>query len=212
MKKVLITQRVDINDVYGERRDALDQKWIDFLLSINVFPVILPNNIDYVKQLVEEELFDGVLLTGGNSLVSCGGDAPEREEIENFLLSMAINKNIPVIGVCRGMQVIQEFFNNNLIRISGHTATRFILKVKEKSRFGCLISNIKDVNAYHDYGAFEAQGELLPVAYSSDGVVMALEHCIKPVFGVMWHSERESSFRYEEQELFREIFSNSLKA
>ena len=53
-------------------------------------------------------------------------------------------------------------------------------------------------------------GDLLPVAYSSDGIVMAIEHIKKSVYGVMWHIERETPFRNEEKNLFKEIFCKGL--
>ena len=109
MKKVVVTQRVDVTSTYGERRDCLDQRWIELLLSVGLFPVLVPNNLDYVKKLIATEQIDGVLLTGGNSLLNYGGDAPERDEVEKNLLELAILKNIPLLGVCRGMQIIQNY-------------------------------------------------------------------------------------------------------
>ena len=57
---------------------------------------------------------------------------------------------------------------------------------------------------------FHRCGDLLPVAYSSDGIVMAIEHIKKSVYGVMWHIERETPFRNEEKNLFKEIFCKGL--
>ena len=48
-----------------------------------------------------------MVLTGGNDLAALGGDAPERDATENALLDAAESRRLPVIGVCRGMQVIQ---------------------------------------------------------------------------------------------------------
>jgi N5-(cytidine 5'-diphosphoramidyl)-L-glutamine hydrolase len=210
MKRILVTQRVDINPSYGERRDALDQKWIEFLLSINLWPITIPNSLVYLKKFVEIEKIDGVLLTGGNSLAQYDGNAQERDEMEYYLLEWAIDKNIPILGVCRGMQVIQNYFDNRLIKISEHVDSRFTLEVVEDSKFSLIIKKLKDVNAFHDYGAYDVSGDLLPVAYSSDGIVMAIEHIKKSVYGVMWHIERETPFRNEEKNLFKEIFCKGL--
>ena len=85
MKKVIVTQRVDVITEYSERRDAIDQRWVDLLLSIDIFPIFVSNNISYVKYLFENENIDGVLLTGGNSLLKYGGNAPERDSVEKFI-------------------------------------------------------------------------------------------------------------------------------
>ena len=85
MKRIAVTQRVDMISSHEERRDALDQRWIPFLQTINLLPILVPNNIPYVQQLIGDKSIDGILLTGGNSLVKYGGDAPERDEIEKLL-------------------------------------------------------------------------------------------------------------------------------
>ena len=182
MKRIAVTQRVESVTTVGERRDALDQRWIDFLLSIDLLPVLVPNKLEYVRWLTENDPIDGVLLTGGNSLVRYEGDAPERDEVEYFLLQWIIKKNIPVLGVCRGMQVIQEYFRNELEAVPGHVATRHSLIVEEGRRLSDVVSLLPDVNAYHDFGAMNVKGELLLVASSLDGTVMALEHNEKNIF------------------------------
>jgi len=206
MKQIAITQRVEIKPSYGERRDALDQQWIEFLLSIELWPILVPNNLSYVTKLVEKEEIDGVLITGGNSLVHYGGDAPERDEVEIFLLEWALQKNITLLGVCRGMQVIQDYFGNRLTNISGHVATRHNLAVEENCRLSEALKRYPDVNSYHNIGTPNVEGDLLKIATSLDGIVKAVEHREKDVFGVMWHCERESPFRAEDKLLFEYIF------
>lgn len=206
MKRIAITQRVEVISSHEERRDALDQRWMTFLQSINLSPILVPNNIYFVEQLIEDESIDGVLLTGGNSLVRYGGDAPERDEVEKLLIEFAYTKNLPLLGICRGMQMIQDYFNNSLYEVSGHVSTRHSLVVNEGLRISNIINDYKDVNSFHEYGAYEVNGDLLQVAHSQDGVVMAVEHKDKKIFGVMWHSERESPYSKDDQILFKEIF------
>jgi len=206
MKRIAVTQRVDVISSHDERRDALDQRWVAFLQSINLLPVLVPNNMYFVQQLIEEELIDGVLLTGGNSLTKYGGDAPERDEIEKALIEFAYIKNLPLLGICRGMQMIQNYFNNSLYEVSGHVAARHTLVVDEGHRISSILNGYQDVNSFHKQGAYKANGDLLQVAHSLDGVVMAVEHKEKCIFGVMWHSERESPYNEYDKALFKEIF------
>jgi N5-(cytidine 5'-diphosphoramidyl)-L-glutamine hydrolase len=206
MKRIAVTQRVYETSSFGERRDALDQKWIKFLMSIDLLPVLLPNQLDCARKIIKENQIDGVLLTGGNSLVRYGGDAPERDRLESFLLEWAMGENVPLLGVCRGMQIIQENFGNDLEAVSNHVGKRHTLIVKEGCRLSDVVNSLPDVNAYHDFGARKVSGKIISVATSLDGVVMALEHHEKSIFGVMWHSEREDPFREQEKNLFRKIF------
>src|SRR5277367_5493920 len=108
MNKVAITQRVSRVPVYGERRDCLDQAWTKFLAACGLLPVLLPNFTDVALALCEDVRIAGLVLTGGNDLAELGGDAPERDAVENALLDLAERRSLPVIGVCRGMQLIQR--------------------------------------------------------------------------------------------------------
>ena len=206
MIQVAVTQRVDIIESYGERRDALDQAWTDFLLGVGITPLLIPNNPDYARQMDVSGL-SGLLLTGGNTLAKYGGNAPERDQTETVLLKNAIEHSIPVIGVCRGMQLIQDYFGISLQPINGHVATRHSLETANTSKFSDLLGSFDTVNAYHDFGTQESVEELQIVAHTASGIVMAVEHDTLPIFGQMWHSERESPYSPIDQQLFRRIFA-----
>ncbi|MDB0021085.1 gamma-glutamyl-gamma-aminobutyrate hydrolase family protein [Candidatus Pseudothioglobus singularis] len=206
MKRIAITQRVEEKKSYNEKRDVLDQKWIDFLLSIEIWPILVPNNLQYVKKFIKSENIDGVLFTGGNSLVRYGGDAPERDEVERFILNWALESNVPLLGVCRGMQIIQDYFGYNLSNISGHVGVRHSLDVIDNCRLSEALKRYSDVNSYNNFGSRKEDGNLLKIATSSDGIIMAVEHQEKNIFGIMWHSEREFPFRREDKLLFKDIF------
>jgi len=206
MIKVLVTQRVDVIPSYGERRDALDQRWVKFLVASDIFPVIAPNNMDCISFILENDKLDGVLLTGGGDIESLDGNCPERDQVEKYILEWAMRRDVPLIGVCRGMQLIQDFFGIELKRVEGHINNRFRLNVNFNNRISSLVDGISDVNSYHQFGAYETKGDLVTVASSSDGVVMAVEHISKSVFGIMWHSEREEVFLDKHARFFQKIY------
>jgi putative glutamine amidotransferase len=206
MKKIIVTQRVDLDSDYNERRDAIDQRWVDFLLSIDIFPIFISNNMSYVAYALDNEDIDGVLFTGGNSLLKYGGDSPERDRVETFILKWAIEMNIPVLGVCRGMQFIQDFFGVPLKKINNHVSVCHTLRVEKGLRLSTDIELIPNANSYHNYGTDKSNGELLAVAHSLDGIVMALEHRNKSIFGIMWHCERNYPLREEDKNLVRSVF------
>ncbi|EGR0766875.1 peptidase C26, partial [Vibrio parahaemolyticus] len=91
MKRIGLTQRVDVISNYGERRDAIDQKWCSLLLEMNMLPIPLPNISPSIAfNLFEQLSLDGVILTGGNSLshldVLASDLAPERDAFELALI------------------------------------------------------------------------------------------------------------------------------
>jgi N5-(cytidine 5'-diphosphoramidyl)-L-glutamine hydrolase len=206
MKKILVTQRVDVVSAYSERRDAIDQRWADLLISIDILPIFCPNNKDYLQALLTNQEINGVILTGGSSLKKYGGDSVERDLMEQYILSWAIESNTPVLGVCRGMQVIQDYFGVTLKVIEDHVGVRHRLNVIQGLRLSNLIEAFNDVNSFHNLGTNYSNKDLMILATSSDDIVMAIEHFDKNIFGVMWHCERESPFKEEDKELIRHIF------
>jgi N5-(cytidine 5'-diphosphoramidyl)-L-glutamine hydrolase len=197
MKAVAITQRVSVVGDYGERRDCLDQAWTMFLGACGLLPVILPNVTDVALALCERADVAGIVLTGGNDLAEMGGDAPERDAVENALLELAERRGMPLLGVCRGMQVIQRRFGIQLRRVEGHVAKCQVIQVNGEPR---------EVNSYHHFAAFDSRPPLDVWAVADDNAVKAVRHSGRPITGVMWHPERLNPFSVADVALFREVF------
>lgn len=196
MKKcIAVTQRVELIEAIGERRDALSQEWTSLAETCGFIPLLLPNHLPAVRELLEVRKPDGFILTGGNDLVSYGGDAPERDETEKFLIHYSINQKIPLLGVCRGMQMLLNEFGTMLQKVEDH------IRVEH------LLSNGDNVNSFHSWGAVECQNPLIPEAWSSDGVLEAVAHRDHPwIRGIMWHPERYHPMRERDILFIKEVF------
>jgi len=206
MKKILVTQRVDVVPAYSERRDAIDQRWANFLISINILPIFCPNNKNYLQALLADQDIQGVIFTGGGSLKKYGGDSVERDQMEQYILSWAIESNVPLLGVCRGMQVIQDYFGVKLDIVENHVGVRHKLNVNQGLRLTRFIEKFDDVNSFHNLGTSQSNKNLLPIATSDDNIIMAVEHPDKKIYGVMWHCERENPFKELDKNLVQHIF------
>jgi gamma-glutamyl-gamma-aminobutyrate hydrolase PuuD len=134
MKNIAVIQRVEFIEKRNEYCDALDQSWTDLLLSINLFPVFLPNNVSYVKKFIKIREINGLLISGGGSLTKYNGSSSERDAIEKIMINFSITKNIPVLGVCRGMQSIQNHFGNDIQIIKNHVKKRHSLNVLDYTK------------------------------------------------------------------------------
>lgn len=192
-KKIGLTQRVESLSDRAERRDCLDQAWTILLSGLGYVPVPLPNLVRDVASIVSNSRLDGVILTGGNDLSHLEGAtnvAPERDRLERELLSLAAEIQLPLLGVCRGFQMMVVHYGGELFRIGGHVACSHGIAVKEPNP-GVLCDR-DEVNSFHDFAVKpDAVGpELTILATATDGSVEAVKHGRYPQWGIMWHPER----------------------
>ena len=198
MKRIGITQRVEVIEGWNERRNALSQEWEQLAKECGFLPIFLPNDETLALQLIEELDIDGILLTGGNNLISYGGDAAERDQTERALIAYAIEKGLPLLGICRGMQMILDYFGIPLQKVIDH------IRVEH------LLDTGKTVNSYHSFGVMESDCKapiIIKAVAQQDRVVEWIGHNRYPnIHGIMWHPERYHPFREEDMALLKEIF------
>ncbi|HEX6344992.1 gamma-glutamyl-gamma-aminobutyrate hydrolase family protein [Umezawaea sp.] len=198
MTCVAVTSRVVVDPERGTRHDAVDQRWWSFLADCGLLPVPVPNDPARAAGVLRALPVGGVLLTGGNDLVELGGDAPERDRTETALLDAALRAGLPVVGVCRGMQLLLRRFGVPLTRVSGHVAPRQTVLADGRERV---------VNSYHHWAAVGSRPPLRVWATGPGGVVKGVRHETEPVLGVMWHPERlPTALAEPDRELFRSQF------
>ncbi len=209
LKKIAITQRLLSNDSYYEIRDSLDIKWGELFSEMGFLPVILPSNFDYELYFENGLSFDGIILSSGNDLNSFNPNSlsEKRDAFEKKLISFSIDKDIPVLGVCRGMQIIGDFFNAGFEIKEQHIAKRHKILASQDSKYFNELSKISEVNSYHKYCINKISSDFLISAISEDGAIEAIEHKKYKIFAQMWHSERETPFNPIELELIKKFFS-----
>lgn len=202
MRPVLVSQRVDVIAGRDERRDALDQRLAGVLAACGLLAVPVPNQPELVAALWQAVRPQGLVLSGGNDLNEYGGDSPERDHTERVLLDLALAEHQPVLGICRGLQMMVHYFGGSLQRVAGHTATRHGVS-------GALrdLQLDAEVNSYHDWGIAELGGVLQPLAHASDGTVEAAGHHGQRVLGIMWHPEREPGLSALDRALIERHFA-----
>ncbi len=208
MKRIGLTQRVDIIPHYGERRDALDQQWYALMLRLGLIPIPLPNiNSSNALDLLESFSLDGIILTGGNSLsyldetaLDC---APERDVFEAIIISYAIQQGLPLLGICRGMQMLNHSFGGSLQKVSGHIAQNHpIFSVDNNYIFP------SQVNSFHGWAIPEKglAADLSVLAKDEAGNIEAFKHKLHSILGIMWHPERVNDFNHLDLKLLKEFF------
>lgn len=145
----------------------------------------------------------GLLLPGGGDLdpacygqsnVSSGRPEALRDAVELALLEHFAVRGLPVLGICRGLQVINVYFGGTLIQdLPGHSAaTRDRLHAVDTAAgtFGRLWRERVIVNSAHHQAADRLGSGLRVVQWAPDGTVEALVHGSLPIWAVQWHPER----------------------
>jgi putative glutamine amidotransferase len=172
-------------------------------------PVELTRDAD-VEGMIEH--LDGLVLSGGADLdpalygqepdENLQSLEPDRDEWEMELLSAARKRDIPVLAICRGFQLVNVAFGGTLVQhveldqgsghpqwdVDGHTATHEVNVVAD-TMISTLLPARWSVNSLH-HQIVERLGEgLTPSATAPDGVVEAFETAEGDLLAVQWHPE-----------------------
>ncbi len=191
MKVLAVSQRVDQFSDRDETRDSLDQRLITFLLLAGYVPVPIPNGLQeaLLDGQFENEALDGwfaavkpqgFVLSGGNDI----GQRLDRDLTECRLLDYARLLQLPVLGICRGMQLMAHWAGTCLRPVQGHVRTRHHLSGKITG----------EANSYHGMSLVTCPEGFEVLARSEDGEIEAIRHHSLPWEGWMWHPEREDGF------------------
>jgi len=207
MIKIGVTCRLQENTSYFEVREALDIRWSSLLIEMGCLPIVLPINSSFIDYFKEIDI-QGILLTGGNDLdlITPNKLSRKRDKFEKDLIKYALTVNIPILGVCRGMQIIAEYFGGTLGPVEGQVATRHKLKVKNSSRYFEELQLIKDVNSFHNFGIVDVPKDFIVSATNEQGIIKAIEAEKKMIYGQMWHSERDDPFDDNQLTLLKKVF------
>jgi N5-(cytidine 5'-diphosphoramidyl)-L-glutamine hydrolase len=202
-----LTMRVVRETRYAEQRDALAQDWSAFMQAALpectwlAIPNIGPASVDYFDAWG----LHGLILTGGED-----GSAGERAETETALLRMALQRKLPVFGVCRGLQRLQTHFGGELALCSrnGHVGRRHPVWFNPIGSGLGIGAAQREVNSFHRWGiAAEHLAAPLSAFALTDGWVEGAWSEDLRLAGVMWHPERERPVHAGDVLLMRHFFA-----
>ncbi len=198
------TKQVYIDNVYSEE-----------IINSGGIPFILPVSFD--REIITESLnkINGLILSGGTDIdpVYYGEEntgkslniSPVLDQSEKVYIEVAMERDIPVLGICRGMQALNVFCSGSLIQDipseHGFSVVHNLTKpeiafhditVEKQSPLSDAIGFGKHIiNSYHHQAVKELSLDFSIAATSEDGIIESIYRKDKKfVLGVQWHPER----------------------
>lgn len=171
--RAIITQRVFYYEPYGELWECLDSALQEFLLTCDCEAM----GVSFTQEAYIESLFahsDMLILSGGNDI----GAYPKRDEFEKALVSYALSHHKKILAICRGMQLLAQYFGIALHKSSHIIGVAHTLQ-------GTLCHN---VHSYHQFCIKDAPKDYAVLAYVGDEIEAFANN---QVLALMWHPERE---------------------
>ena len=208
-----ITMRLELST----RRFYLGRDYCEAIYASGGLPVHIPliPKSEHVGQVISR--LDGVLLPGSDTDPDpalydedphphLGTVIPEKDATDLLVMAEAEKRNIPLFGICYGMQILNVFRGGSLIQDipsqvenainhqQGVPRERNSHRIRIES--GSLISGLTDstgdisVNSHHHQAVRDLGKDLIATSRTTDGVIESIEDATgNPVFGVQWHPE-----------------------
>jgi putative glutamine amidotransferase len=227
--------------VIGITSYALEAHWGAWTLPAALVPLSYVRSVELaggrplvvppVEDAIEETLdaLDGVIFSGGADIgpEAYGAEPhpettmvqPERDRAELALLDAAIAREMPVLAICRGMQLLNVLhggdLHQHLPELTGHeghrttpgTFSEHAVRIEEDSQIGRIVGPGTQVKSHHHQGVDRVGAGLDTVGWAEDGSIEAIEdpqH--RFALGVLWHPEEG-----EDKRLFEALVAEAAR-
>jgi len=191
---------------------TVKETYVKAIKSTQSIPIILTPQSEMDLELIIDKL-DGIVILGGYDIDSalyheearsCIGIDPIIDAFDISLINLAIKKNKPILGICRGLQIINVALGGSLYQdlnddfsdqidhnysakhetpLEGH-----LISIDVNSVLYPIFGNELMVNSYHHQGIKDLAESLTAIAYSPDGLIEAISG--PNILAVQWHPER----------------------
>lgn len=195
---------------------VLPISYVDAVERAGGRPVLLPPLASGAAEAVDT--LDGLVLAGGADIdparyvsepaAETASIRPERDEAEIALLRHALDRDVALLGICRGMQLLNVVHGGDLVQHLPHVVNHdghrespaafsdHGVDVAEGSLLAGLVGRRVSVKSHHHQGVGRIGDGLVASAWADDGLVEALERSgHRFALGVLWHPEAEGDPR-----------------
>ncbi|RVU70038.1 MULTISPECIES: gamma-glutamyl-gamma-aminobutyrate hydrolase family protein [Lactobacillus] len=198
----------------GYRRSYVNEDYVDSVVQNGGVPFIIPFTEDDEVIKAQLDHVQALILSGGHDvdphlyheepLQKIGATWPARDHFDMLLLKLAEEKGIPVLGICRGAQIINVAHGGSLYQdlsyrkeltlkhSQNHTPSlpTHGMKVNSDSKLAKILGKTDFlVNSFHHQLLKEVAPDLIQSATAPDGVPEGIENKEGTVIAVQWHPE-----------------------
>ena len=209
---------------FAEGETRLVERYYKGIAEAGGVPVVIPPLADKDVIINTLDSLDGLMLTGGGDINPLwAGEEPsprlhsinrERDEAELLAVRLAYNRQIPMLGICRGIQVLVTALNGEVeqdiaegmqagrLTPGGHALlkhsqdadrrepTHTVIIEKDSALYGIYGTGTLAVNSFHHQSVRKCGARFKVTAVAPDGVIEAIESSeYKSIMGVQWHPE-----------------------
>lgn len=227
---------IGVMPLYDDEKDSIWmlQGYFDGLKAAGAIPVMLPLRMDIDELQKINSFIDGWLFTGGHDVnpqlygqdISdvCGVINNDRDMLEKMVFKMAMAEDKPVLGICRGLQIINVLMGGTLYQdlnsekpsnvehnmVPPYDRKQHSVSIIKNTPFYELLGKSEiGVNSYHHQAINKLADGLNKMAVSEDGLVEAVYSADKKfLWAVQWHPE----FFYKTDDNSMGIFNAFIEA
>lgn len=218
----------------GYRRSYVNEDYVKSVIKNGGVPYIIPmnNDAEVIKEQVDN--IDALILSGGHDVtptlygqqphMKIGETSIQRDNFDFALIKAAKEKNIPILGICRGLQIINVYHGGTLYQdlslnpnvyikhnqVSDPTLQTHNLNINEGTKFaGYFKEKSIMVNSFHHQIIDKVAPGFVACAISDDGVVEAIESKEYPfILGIQWHCEMLHEVYEDMNIIFKKLIEN----
>lgn len=197
-----------------EGTSCVADTYVESVLAAGGAPVLIPvqTDLDTLSSIVSR--LDGLLMSGGsdiNPLYVEEEPVPLLQDVDTFrdefdlmLIRLAANRQLPIMGICRGHQLINIAFGGSIYQDIYSQTGQPLLKHSQKMPRNQVSHTVRftdhqlkdlfhadttEVNSFHHQAVHQIAPEFIETAQAPDGINEAIRHSEKEIFSVQWHPE-----------------------
>jgi gamma-glutamyl-gamma-aminobutyrate hydrolase PuuD len=180
----------NIKEYYKGYIDFIDHYWLDYFEKKNINYYLIPNKKKASIKILNK--INLLIIPGGNDVSNVLNTSKIRNTVENNLINACSKKNIPILGICRGAQLLNKNFGGKIKKIKNHMRTRHDIYFTKND---IVKKDFLNVNSFHNDGIKknDLTKKFNMLAYDKDKNVEMFISKNKKIIGTMWHPEREKN-------------------